>query len=513
MGRTNRLRLADAEEAARLGMGADVPPLDLRLSLGAGDFAEVLAVVEDDGWGPGVERVPVRIAGAREPGRYVGELPDGSMLAVSAEHIADVAPAPQMGGFLDWFLKKREPGGPSMFSAFGQQPPETRLPALPAPPPPPPPSAMIPAPEPPKGLVARFLEFVRPTGERPSIFQAFRTPPPGPAGLPVERPETPIAPYVERPSMFAPFAPGARTMEEVRPQAFEFAEPTRPGPLVPIVEEAKELFQAVQPSAPPAPYEERMAKQAELWTGMFEQPGAERPVAEMFRPFQPSEILPEERARQDIPIPEEVRVRNPKVFALPARSDVIPSVDDLARGILTYFAPIEDLWQSIREARNSPRWQQEVAETGVGKEIYETLGIGQGRPNALEEFASYFHIPWEEMRGRAGIDIQRYQGEEYEVWVDTSRIIEEIILPVIENLQQAFDLLKPPDIPGIMTLEWSADGLQLALVYTEGEYRPGYEEPRPEAPRGSEAVYPTRREKGPEEPPGPGQKKKKKRNR
>lgn len=512
MARTHRLRLADAEEAARLGMGAGVPPLDLRLSLGAGDFAEVLAVVEDGDWGPGVERVPVRIAGAREPGRYVGELPDGSMVSVSAEHIADVAPAPQMGGFLDWFLKKREPGGPSMFSAFGQQPPETRLPALPAPPPPPPPSGMIPAPEPPRGLVARFLEFVRPSGEAPSIFQAFRTPPPGPAGLPVERPETPIAPFVEKPSMFAPFSPGARTMEEVRPQAFEFAEPSRPGPLAPIVEKAEELFQAVQPSAPPAPYEERMAKQAELWTGMFE-PGPDRPVGEMFRPFQPSEILPEEQARQDIPIPAEVRVRNPKVFALPARRDLIPSVDDLARGILTYFAPIEDLWQSIREVRMTPLWQQEVLATGVGKEIYETLGIGQGRPNALEEFASYFHIPWEEMRARAGIDIQRYQGEEYEVWVDTSRIIEEIILPVIENLQQAFDLLKPADIPGIMTLEWSADGLQLALVYTEGEYRPGYEEPRPEAPRGSEAVYPTRRERGPEEPPGPGQKKKKKRNR
>jgi len=509
------VRLADAEEAARLGMGSGVPPLDLRLSLGAGDYAEVLAVVEDGDWGPGVARVPVRIAGAREPGRYVGELPDGSMVPVSWEHIADVAPAPQMGGFLDWFLKKREPGAPgapSMFSAFGQQP-ASQLPALPAPQRPQP-SAMIPAPEPPKGLVARFLEFVRPGGERPSMFEAFKAPPPGPAGLPIERPETPIAPVVQQPSMFAPFAPGARTMEEVRPQAFEFAEPSRPGPLAPIIEEAKELFQAVQPSAPPAPYEERMAKQAELWTGMFEQPSVERPVSEMFRPFQPSEIVPEAQARQDIPIPAEVRVRNPKVFALPARRDLIPSVDDLARGILTYFAPIEDLWQSIRDVRNTPQWQQEVASTGVGKEIYETLGIGQGRPNALEEFASYFHIPWEEMRSRAGIDIQRYEGQEYEVWVDTSRIIEEIILPTIENLQQAFDLLKPPDIPGIMTLEWSADGLQLALVYTEGEYRPGYEEPRPEAPPGSEAIYPVPGAEPPERKgPGPMERKKKRRNR
>lgn len=512
------MRLADADEAARLGMGAAVP-LDIRFSLGAGDYAEVLAVVEDDEWGTGVERIPVRIAGAREPGRYVGELPDGSMLAVSAEHIADVAPAPQMGGFLDWFLKKREPGAPpppSMFSAFGQQPQQPmqpQLPALPAPAPPPP-SGMIPAPERPRGLVERFLSFVSPRGEKPSMFEAFQSPPPGPAGLPVPRPDRPIAPYEERPSMFAPFDPGARTMEEVRPKAFEFAEPSRPGPLVPIVEEAKELFQAVQPSAPPAPYEERMAKQAELWTGMFEQPGVERPVAEMFQPFQPSEILTEEQARQDIPIPPEVRVRNPKVFALPARRDVIPSVDDLARGILTYFAPIEDLWESIRAVRQSPLWQQDVAKTGVGKEIYETLGIGQGRPNAMEEFASYFHVPWEEMRGRAGIDIQRYEGQEFEVWVDTSRIIEEIILPTIENLQQAFDILKPADIPGMMTLEWSADGLQLALVYTEGEYKAGYEEPMPEAPPGSQAVYPApgsepHEKKG----PGPMERKKKKRNR
>ena|ERR1043166_2583352 len=118
------------------------------------------------------------------------------------------------------------------------------------------------------------------------------------------------------------------------------------------------------------------------------------------------------------------------------------------------------------------------------------------------------------MRSRAGIDIQRYEGQEYEVWVDTSRIIEEIILPTIENLQQAFDLLKPPDIPGIMTLEWSADGLQLALVYTEGEYRPGYEEPRPEAPPGSEAIYPVPGAEPPERKgPGPMERKKKRRNR
>ncbi len=503
--------LADVD-AAGIRMGSSAPPIEVRMSLRPGDFAEVLAMAGDT-----IEAVPVRISDVAEPGRYLGELVDGSMIELGAEHVSDAAYAehinPSMGGIFDWFLKKRE--GPSMFQAFGQQPPglpaPQQPPGLPAPAP-----SMLPAvPQPPeakKGLLTRFFSAIIPRPGGPSIFESF-APPRGPSGPPIVRPETVPAPVEARPSMFAPFTPKEGTVKEYKPQIFEFAERTEtPTLLTPYVEQAKELFKTVEPSPPPKPYEERQAEQAALWTGVFEAPGEERPLTEMFTPFRPSPTQPE-AATPEIPIPEAVRVRKLKQLPMPQRSTVVPSVEDLARAFLAYFEPIDDMWQTIREAKQGSYWQEQVRDTGVGKEQFETLGVCGGRPNALEEFASYFHIPWDEMRNRAGTTIKNYHGQEYEVWTDTSKIIEDIVFPTIENLQEAFRLIQPPDLSGMFTLEWSNDQCQLILIYSEGTYREEAWRPEPPAPEhGGAAIYEIP-ESERRQPPAPGKKRKKRKGR
>jgi hypothetical protein len=119
-----------------------------------------------------------------------------------------------------------------------------------------------------------------------------------------------------------------------------------------------------------------------------------------------------------------------------------------------------------------------LAKTGEAKDEFETLGTCGGQPTIYEEIASFFHIPWEEMRNRAVV--REY--DEYEQWVKTDLIWMDIISPLADRLTEAFNLMKPKDLPGQIVLERTDpheghdDPCVMTIAYVEGEAVQGPEQ-------------------------------------
>jgi hypothetical protein len=458
------MRLLEVEEMA------DCPSAAERMGLGPGDTVGLLVHSPSiDGWGDGVGRMEAFVVDVTSPGRYVGELPDGSPVRFGERNVAWINPA--LGGIFDLFIpKKREeaaqPGLPALpRPAEPPAPPKKSFfeifrPAPPAEPPPAPPGVLIPAPPPaPPGLP-----------RKPSIFDIFRRRDPGvPPGPPAMRPEAPLAPpEPEKPSMFAPLAPGGPgILERIREKIKQtFIPLTKPGLLTP---QPPKMFEVIQPT-PEVDFEARKVRQMELWRTLFPPTGEERPIKEMFKIFEPKDVEAEEQVRQRGGMPA-----YSKVLPLPARNMLLPAAFDVARGFMTFYEPVSELWDRIREVRADPAFQREV-QKGVdgrgpgGRFEFESLGTCDGPPDVFQETASFFHIPWEEFRNRAEIVLETdAEGNEYEEWVDKARIWEEIMYPLAEIIHEAFEMMKPEDIPGEFILQWNEHGCLLGITYIEGQ--------------------------------------------
>lgn len=483
-------------DADALGGAMGIPPHGARMDVRPGEVVEVGFVVPSmDGWGEGIRRVPVMAAERRGPGRYLGFLPDGAPVRFRASNVLGfVDPrSPEISGIFDW-LRKIRPPVPGMPPPAEEAPPPPGLPApaplkLPAPAPPP---AGPPAPaEPPRRtFVEAFRGLFRPrpaepglipavpAPERRSIFEAFRRREPEPETmLPTVRvPAGPPMPAPPKPAgLFAPLAPEIPgVLERIRPKGFEVLAPGAPGvtALIPAPPKSFELFR--QEPETEAQEAERKAKQLELWQTLVPTEVEPEPtVAQMFTPFAPTEVVPEAAA-----VPPELppgMPRGPKVLPLPARWTLLPTAEDVARGLLTLYQPIEELWNLVRDMRSDPAFQADVARSArtgePAKTQIDTLGVCGGRPDIWEETASFFHIPWEEIRKRMGVRRFMYQGEEVEAMTPKESIFEEILYPLKVIVQDAFRLIKPPDLPGefVADLGMHADRVcQFIISYVEG---------------------------------------------
>lgn len=451
-------RLADVDEMAQ------VPPDGVRMGLSPGDVAGLYAVspVSLDGWGQGMEPFEALVTHVPVPGVYLGELTDGSPVEFEERNVAWVRPS--MGGIFDWIKRPARaseqpvPGLP--WIAPGVPP---GLPALPAPP------------SPPSPVKEMFLKIFAPSklpsipaGEKSTIFDWFRPKAPVSPGPPAFRPETPIAPIVERPSMFTQFAPGAPgILERVGKKMREIIPFETMGPLI----QTPEMFKHIKPT-PEKTFEN--VQQRELWTALFPEPepGKQVPLSEMFRPFTREEIQPQMEAELMPPVSSE----NLKILPLPVRNALLPTPMDVARAFITRYEPIEELWDLIRQARQDPSFQRAVAKgmsgDGPGARFeFETLGMCDGNPNVFEALAGFLQIPWDEVMKRGEPDTQTDDaGNEYTTFSNVDRIYEEITFPASELVFQAFEMIKPQDLPGTFMLEWGGHkhSCQLVVTYAEG---------------------------------------------
>lgn len=445
-------------------MDGNAPPLEVRLDLRPGDRVGLYEEVRHPSMGAGLSPVEAVVLGSPEPGWFVGQTEDGQEITFHAGNVADVQMgSPEMGGIFDWFKRLAPPvPGSSMI-------PAEQLPALPA------------RPEERKGLIAKFKEAFAapfepmsremvPATEKKSIFDFFKKPT---AGLPAERAESGVTPYQKKPSMFSFLDPEAKgPLTQFFDKAAEVAFPNRPGPLAPYIEKALEPFIIIPKSPEPEPFEAKQARQMQMWSGMFEkEPEVKVPISKMFEMFAKEEIQPYEEV-----IPPEVPKnlhRSVKVLPMPRRQTLLPSLEEVARGFMGFYNPISELWDTIRQARNSKSWKQYLEQYGYAKEPLESLGNCGGPPDIFMELAAFLHIPWEEFRNRAEVE----ERDDEEEWINDDLVWMEIVIPAIELMTQALDMMRPEDIPGHFIIEKGDDhGCMLIITYVEGEEKEGSRE-------------------------------------
>lgn len=392
------------------------------------------------------EPTPALVVHEEGGGIYLGELEDGSLVRFSDADVQAAADGASMGGIFDWVKRAftPRPGDPAR-GGFRElfAPPRPAAPLPPALPPPP------------GGAPPR----------RGSIFEWFRATPAAPPGPPAVRQEMPVAAAPRRGAWWELFRPQAPGPPEVRPEMpVAELEPRRgsildimqvppPSMLVPAPEVVKEL----KPS-PEESREMREVRQTEFWANLFPEPppGADVALEDMFRPFAPGEVEREVSTETLPPVPAE----SLKILPLPRRGEVVPSPTDVARGLVTWYQPIDQLWEYIREKRADPAFRKDVADAlagrGNGGRIqFESLGMCDGNPDVFQAVAAFLRIPWSEIEARGEPEERTDEaGNEWVQFTNTDRIIEEIIFPASEVVQQAFELIKPRDLPGVFTLEW-----------------------------------------------------------
>ena len=449
-----------------------------RLTLEKGDIVSIVGETEDSEWGSGLARAWAQVHGHSGNGWYAGMLEDGSPVEFHEDQIEGLLDdRPGLSGIRDWFGKKVPTPGP------------TGLPALPEDPG----GAIIyvgptgiaryeeaaAAPQKPKGFLNAIKESVS------SIVDAFK----GATGL-APRPEMPMAPYEKKPSMFAAFAPDApKPLQAWQERATAFMVPKGPGPLAPFVESAKELFSYVEPSPEPESYEARTARQTELWSSMFPQ-AKEGPS--LFEAFKPSEVI----MAEDAVLPPEMtkEIEEGKIGALviplPPRTTVLPTPEDVARGLMMLYDPIEEkIFNMVRTERQSEEFQAGAAmcmDMGdpAGIKIDSVAGSGYLVGLSQDEdmaLAALLQIPWDYIESRTQREWVTYgkgRGRERHLEVvNQEELAEEIFWPAKAIVTEAFNLIKPDDLPGTFEIYEHPDYAHLALMYLECNEQPSGEAP------------------------------------
>lgn len=352
---------------------ATIPSLEARLGLEAGDRVALYELVRHSSMGEGVSPIFAVVLGSHEPGWFIGETEDGSQVEFHADQVIDIERhPPSMGGLAD-FIRNLNP--------FAKKEEKTGLPALPVE------KKKLFAFKAPEEQEEFFL-IERPTSElipekkeEKKLF-SFKAPEIEEAAL-IERPSTEIAPAKKETFVF-------KAPEEV---------PFLETPEVTLFPEAIEV--PVREEVPP--------------TGFL-------------TPYRPEETIERFQVVPQHLEPEEKEYV--KVLPLPPRRTLLPSVEDVARGFLSWY-DTEDLWDMIRKAREEPYWKEELRGTGIAKFMTDTLGSGSGDgPTTEEEVASFFNIPWSEFEKRSDIETYEYEGKKYQERYFMDDVREEILYPL-----------------------------------------------------------------------------------
>jgi len=448
--------------------------------LQSGDRVSIVGETDD-----GMIQALATVLGPTAPDWYAGRLDDGSDVEFRIDQVEEVLGGQgyELAGFMDWFKKK--PKSPESRSLI----PIEEVPTLYVSP-----TGVAKYEEPPKkkGFLAPIRESVKelftqqPEGQ--TLWEKLKS---GFASIVPAAPTTP-APYVKPPSLFAQFMPPETSLAPVVEKITSLMPPPGPTPLAPYVEKAAELFQHVEPSAAPVPYEEKVAKQQELFKGMFEESKPEEDLSKMFEAFPEGE---KKKKKKQVEAPEDIRafpknqVVTPETVDVPetvyehGREDmaikplpmpergprkVFPDVMDIARGLVGFYNQGRELFprkffEAMKEESEAFRAEGDRNEP-ILKIPFETIGLHDGHPDPFEGMSIFLQIPWEEFRKRAVVEDM---GDGNEEWVDVNDITEEIMYPAMDLINQAFRAIKPEDVPGEFMVEYSDDCGCLHIYYVD----------------------------------------------
>lgn len=281
-----------------------------------------------------------------------------------------------------------------------------------------------------KGLIP-----LPPPGPAPSFFEVFKPKPQYPAPLeppPAAPPEPPRGGILR---MFEAFAPAP-----VRPEAGLPAIPEEPPPTEPVVWE--EMFGA--PSLPEEP----------PITTMFIPPTAEQQLPVPV-PTPPSAPIPRPGEW-----PRHTFIRIPKLPGVVGQWTP-PSPQELAEHLKTIFL-LDAIFPEVSAVRSTPDWGQKLIEhTSRGQPMAHRIDPVVYQ-NLYTDFAKLFNIPWEVVEGYIGH--ARTKGELAKA---TEVFMEDQVMPLIDRLVEAFEILKPQDLPGWFSVDYDHEKGTWYLYYIE----------------------------------------------
>lgn len=284
-------------------------------------------------------------------------------------------------------------------------------------------------------------------GPRRSIFEAF-------SGRPQE-PETPALPALPAP---APRGGALVPRPEqapvpVRPSIFEFAAPP-----VPVQEPEKpSIFSSMGP--PPARPEPPMPApsapvQESFWSGMFA-PETERPVAEFF-----GQARREERPPRWVPVSVYRQIVGwQHIWPFPTIEQLVAT---LRRNL--------DLGKIFRDLQTSREtlefWQQMEDSARLGQPVL--LRVAPVATMELwSDLSRFFGIPTEVFAHYMGDASTPEQEREA-----FARLWTEVISPLIFAMQEAFETITPPSLPGWFTVVVDERSGEYWLYYVEAYMPP-----------------------------------------
>lgn len=326
----------------------------------------------------------------------------------------------EMSGIFDRFFKKKGPEQKSLFESGSLIPAPSHLPAA-------------------------------PKKEKRDLF-AFLEP----------KPQLPAAPKKEKKSFFAMLLPPV---------------PGLPSEVALPKKKAKDIFDVIvrEPQLPaPAP---APAQPMTQWTDMFSAQ-AEPPIGGMFEKMTPAEE-PEEPPPKYVLIkpsmPPEKTVVRPNFLPAPSTAPVmewqLPTVEQLAEHFQRTMN-LPAIWDMIRNIRATPEFKKDQL-------VYLWQGLPMMIPidpvvyqERFTDWANFYGIPWGVIQMYVDVPQEYQKAGEESLWNN-------VISPLNSMLPEAFELLKPGDIPGFFNVNFSMQPvMENPGAEQPGEYWLYYVEPK-----------------------------------
>lgn len=247
------------------------------------------------------------------------------------------------------------------------------------------------------------------------------------------KPSSPIDVFRSKPQLPAQREPARRAAlpEVFVPKPPSAVAPTKPREWTSVV--------PVQPEAPSKPVSEAVRE-------AFRQEQPEAPKYVFVRPSAPPEIQAK-RKYEMIVSPQQ-------------RLDwQLPTVEQLAEHFKRTNS-LDDMWNFIRQVRSDPEFKKEqLASSWRGVPMIVPLDPVVYREK-FTDFANFYGIPWAVMETYLNVPPEQEKAAE-------DALFAEVISPLNVLVPEAFEMLKPKDLPGFFNISFMEPGGQYYLFYIE----------------------------------------------
>lgn len=275
-------------------------------------------------------------------------------------------------------------------------------------------------------------------------------------------PATPAA--KQKKDIFALFDPKS---QPAAPKKSFFSRLLPPIPVIPseIVPRKKDMFDViVRETKPEAPVHEAPPSQpiAE-WREMFHAATPNPPVSGMFEKMFKQEEPPPRYMFFNPSVPPEKTPIRPRGLPSPSTSPVVewtfPSAQDLAQHFQRTMN-LPEIWDMIRTIRATPEFKKDQL-------IYSWQGVPMMIPvdpvvyqEEYSDFANFYGIPWGVIQMYVDVPNEQQKAGEDALW-------NSVLSPLNSLLPEAFEMLKPRDIPGFFNVSFMEPSKEYWLNYVE----------------------------------------------